>query len=337
MGRMAECGTSRLPISVVVPFYQGHTTVQRAVSSVDHQVAGPTEVVLVDDGSPVPLSRTAIQSSIDLISVRHDENRGIPAARNTGIRAASQEWIAFLDQDDEWLPHKSACQWDAVRTLGSPQRTVIFGRCLSYQQPRRRNHIIPGAGSIRRLSFGGRAALSELGSRGNVIPFITLLLHRDIFDRYGYLDDELEGGCDDYELVLRLAAEGLNFRCTDLGDPWEYSAIHHITGTNYSDPVRFLGDHTLLLQKLSSRYDSIGGLRGRVIARSHYSVGRWHDRRSDIAQAEVHYRAAASSRALWLKPRLALLALRAPRPMRRVIEWSWALTRFLRQVWNEVT
>lgn len=94
----------RLPVSVIVPAYNRAGTLPRCLASIQAQrPALPAEVIVVDDGSTDDTAAAAAAHGATVI--RHDQNRGFAAfARNTGLEAASYEWAAFLDSDDEWLP-----------------------------------------------------------------------------------------------------------------------------------------------------------------------------------------------------------------------------------------
>ena len=104
-----------LPISVVIPAYQAEACVARAVASVRAQTRLPREIIVVDDGSR---DRTADVARSLGATVYSQTNRGVSAARNTGILRARQPWIALLDADDRWLPDKLAAQWDALALTG---------------------------------------------------------------------------------------------------------------------------------------------------------------------------------------------------------------------------
>ena len=84
----------------------------RSLESVLVQSMADLEVVVVDDGSREPQGWV---TDLDprIIYVRQ-HNRGVSIARNVGVATARSEWVAFLDQDDEWLPDKLAMQLDLV-------------------------------------------------------------------------------------------------------------------------------------------------------------------------------------------------------------------------------
>jgi len=106
---------ARLPqdpplVSVVITTYNRPSYLKTAVESVRDQTYDPIELVVVDDHSPEPAA--TVLEAVDLSGlrtvhcVRHDTNRGANAARNTGLDAASGEYVAFLDDDDRWVPEK---------------------------------------------------------------------------------------------------------------------------------------------------------------------------------------------------------------------------------------
>jgi len=96
-------------ISVVIPVYNHAHRVVSAISSVLSQTYGNFEIVVVNDGSTDHLNE-ALQQFPDIRLIHHESNFGRAAARNTGVLAASGEYIAFLDADDQWKPTKLAKQ-----------------------------------------------------------------------------------------------------------------------------------------------------------------------------------------------------------------------------------
>ena len=105
-------------VTAIVTTYDRPDHLESAVESVLAQTYDSVELVVVDDHSETPAS--AVLEGFDLGSlsaarvVRHEENRGANAARNTGIEAAAGEYVAFLDDDDRWLPKKLARQVHAI-------------------------------------------------------------------------------------------------------------------------------------------------------------------------------------------------------------------------------
>lgn len=90
--------------SVVIPLFNKHDTVMRTVNSVlaqGHEV----EIIVVDDGSTDDGAKTLSSSNIKNIKLISQSNKGVSSARNRGIKECSNDLIAFIDADDEWLPN----------------------------------------------------------------------------------------------------------------------------------------------------------------------------------------------------------------------------------------
>ncbi len=103
-------------VSVVIPSYNASPTIQRAVESVMRQTFDDLEIIVVDDGSDddtVDIIQENYEDQVLLIT--HDINRGAAAARNTGINAASGDYIAFLDADDIYKPTKIQDQYELLQ------------------------------------------------------------------------------------------------------------------------------------------------------------------------------------------------------------------------------
>lgn len=306
-----------VPVSVVIPFYDGTETIGRALDSLARQSVLPREVVVVDDGSPDRFEADDGVRPFRVRTLRHEKNRGIPAARNTGIRAAAQPWVAFLDQDDEWLPEKLERQWRAVLAAENPRETVFFGRCR-VEGGLHRPWSYPGFRIRRRLERGGEDALAALVTGDNQVALQTVLVARKLLERHGHLDESLRGGSDDYELVLRLAAEGCRFRCCD--PPGTVGALRYLTERSYSHAPRFFRDNMAIVEKLRDRYGLTRRLLLRLEARSHFRLARHHVREGRVEDARSAYRAAARARPLWWKPYAGLLLIKVrgqPRPRTR--------------------
>jgi D-inositol-3-phosphate glycosyltransferase len=311
------------PVTVVIPFFNGHGTILRVLRSIDRQTLRPAEVIIVDDGSDEAPPLGALATDLPLRIIRHETNRGIAAARNTGIRAASHDWIAFIDHDDEWMPHKLERQWPLAASCPDPETTAFFGRCLWNEPAENKREIFPGSSVEAALACGGEEALIALLRQGMTVPFITLLSHRSLFERFGYLDESVRGGSDDYEFVLRLAAGGVRFLSDDFGSARRYSAIYHMGTDNHSRGPWFLSEEHGFLRDLARGRPHLQKHMGFALARSHFRAGRIFERRAERFAAAAEYRSAILLRPSSLRPRLALLALRTPDGVKDRLEIGW--------------
>ncbi|PJA63262.1 MAG: glycosyl transferase, partial [Candidatus Portnoybacteria bacterium CG_4_9_14_3_um_filter_44_9] len=100
-----------LKVSVIIPTCNRPDLLPRAIKSVLSQIYQDFEIIVVDDGDKRSAENVVRQFKDNRIKyIKHVERKGGAAARNTGIKAAQGEFIAFLDDDDEWLPKKLEIQ-----------------------------------------------------------------------------------------------------------------------------------------------------------------------------------------------------------------------------------
>ena len=99
----------RLTVSTVIPTYNRSHLVARAIRSALTESEVGDEIIVVDDGSSDD-TEAVVQAFGPRVRYVHIPHSGAGAARNTGVRAASGDLIAFLDSDDAWVPGKLACQ-----------------------------------------------------------------------------------------------------------------------------------------------------------------------------------------------------------------------------------
>lgn len=100
-------------ITVVIPTYNRAKVLGMALESVFTQTCPPVEIIVVNDGSKDD-TREVLAGYGSRIRAINQENGGLSAARNTGITAAGTEWVAFLDDDDQWVPERLAI---AIETI----------------------------------------------------------------------------------------------------------------------------------------------------------------------------------------------------------------------------
>jgi glycosyltransferase involved in cell wall biosynthesis len=101
-------------ISIVIPLYNGKKLIKNTIESVLNQTYTNWELIIVDDGSN-DNGAEFIETFYPKATIIRQKNAGVAAARNNGIKNCQGDLIAFLDQDDEWLPSKLREQWDLLR------------------------------------------------------------------------------------------------------------------------------------------------------------------------------------------------------------------------------
>ena len=107
-----------MTISVIIPAYKAALTIERALASVTSQTLKPKQIIVVDDGSDDDTLKIAESFRVHIHEIEmiilSQKNLGAGAARNRAIDAATGDWLAFLDADDEWLPKKLSISMDAI-------------------------------------------------------------------------------------------------------------------------------------------------------------------------------------------------------------------------------
>lgn len=113
--------------SVIIPCYNGEKYLAEALESVRAQTASVREIILVDDGSDVPLAAPVDWAGPPLRIIR-TANQGLAAARNVALRHATGPFVALLDADDLWHPRKIQQQEAAL--AAAPGAVASFTRCV---------------------------------------------------------------------------------------------------------------------------------------------------------------------------------------------------------------
>jgi glycosyltransferase involved in cell wall biosynthesis len=181
-------------VSVVVPAYNRGYCLRRALDSVINQTRAAREIILVDDGSEDDTG-CILQTEYPEVHYIRQENRGVSAARNRGIRAASSTWIALLDSDDEWLPDKLAKQLEILHESGT--------RLCHTEEIWIRNGKRVNAMHKHRKQGGW---IYQRCLPRCVISPSAALLHRELFNEYGLFDERLPA-CEDYDMWLRVCSQ----------------------------------------------------------------------------------------------------------------------------------
>jgi len=181
-------------VSVIIPTYNRSRMLKEAIDSVLSQDYPHFELVVVDDGSTDATAELLQAYGQDLVVIRQP-NRGVSAARNAGIAAASGRYIAFLDSDDLWLPQKLTRQ---VRFFNQyPDALVCQTEEIWMRNGRRVN---PG---LRHRKLSGM--IFEPSLHLCLISPSAVMIRRSLFRAVGRFDENLPA-CEDYDLWLRVGS-----------------------------------------------------------------------------------------------------------------------------------
>jgi glycosyltransferase involved in cell wall biosynthesis len=193
-------------VTVVIPTHnRWHLLSSSSLPSALAQEDVTFEIVVVDDGSSdATPSELARLEHPRVRTLRHDHPRGVAAARNTGISAARGEWVAFLDDDDLWSPHKLRIQLDVARAENA---AFVYAAAAVLDEDTDVLEIAP-APDAGELASDLRSRYVIPGGPSNVVARTELLRHLGGFDEaLSYLAD--------WDMWIRLAASGNPAACGD--------------------------------------------------------------------------------------------------------------------------
>ena len=307
-----------LPVSVVIPVYNAAAFLAAALQSVRAQARPPAEVIVVDNGSTDASAAIAQGAGVRVLRLGHP---ALSAARNAGIRATSQPWIAFLDADDLWDPDKLAAQWRAVEAC--PQVGIVITDFTEFDSTGvLLQSFLTGRANYQAITRREAAAAVMCCDgdsfrahflRGNFFAPSAVLARRDLLLDVGLFDEALTH-MEDRELWLRVLPRTA---VAVVERPLVHTRIH--ASNLSSNPLKMsLGGAMIAERVLANpgRYPS-GALDYYRAERPKFylNAGRCAEEAGDVRAACRHYLRA------WrlgggLRPLALAILSRLPRPVR---------------------
>ncbi len=313
-------------VSVIIPVYNRAAFVVEALESIFRQTFRDFEVILVNDGSAdTPQLETALIPYLSRLHYIKQENRGASAARNTAIRKAQGELLAFLDSDDSWLPGYLDAQVKFLdqnpQVVASVADAVRFGELagqssvrkmlkadaantLTFEQMlRREGDQLPSAMVARRLRSIQAGLYDESLFAAGDIEFVYRLLFPD--GLMGYLHQAL--------VKYRRHAASISGNFDDLTIIRNEAKILRLVGKKL--PLTAL--HRAMLNKEVAALDAEGAM---IEAHQHLSNQEFRQASACFRQANAYYQNP--------KIKLTLAALKVfPRLSARALTWHWSRRR----------
>jgi len=212
-------------VSVVIPTHNRSKYIERAIASVLAQTYADLEAIVVDDGSADDTARVAeayARKDSRIRLIQHERRKGAQAARNTGIFAATGKWIAFLDSDDEWLPHSLEAR---LRPLQKGLHHVVHSDCYV---------LSSGSNNLERFGvppMQGQVYTELLRRSGPVFP--ALLVSKKALAAINYLDENIVA-YQEWDTAIRLAK---HFSFEFVGEPTFIYDCRH-ANTISKDPIK---------------------------------------------------------------------------------------------------
>lgn len=197
--KMSSYNCSR--VSVIIPTFRRSDYLVRAIRSVVNQSYKNIEIIVVDDNQGNDVFRSEVKLQISrnfaneaLTYIEHSTNKGLPAARNTGIREATGEFIAFLDDDDEWLPEKVEKQMALFKSLPENYGVVSCGWNLIHSVNNYEKQVYPNA----------RGNLSKILGLNHFSPPSMIVVKKSFLELVQGFDEDFRWR-QDVELYFRLS------------------------------------------------------------------------------------------------------------------------------------
>lgn len=222
-------------ISVIVPTYNYAHFIGDCLDSIFAQTYKDFEVIVIDDGSTDDTARV-LEKYKGEIRYIYQENKGLPAARNTGIQAAQGEYLAFLDSDDLWLPEKLDEQIRFLRN--DTDMGIIFSDASAFNEK----------GMIRKSILKEENICTGFCFQrlfmGNYLVMPTVMIRKRCLVESGLFDESLTA-VEDYDLWLRIS---LFYK---IGFVDKVLAMYRVHPSNMSgDFCRLMDNEIKVIQKI---------------------------------------------------------------------------------------
>ena len=251
-------------LSVVIPVFNRPMDLVRTLDSLVSQTEKNFEVIVVDDGSSENI-KIVIDEYIAILNlkfIRIDNSGGPARPRNVGIRASQSNWISLLDSDDWWCQTRIAEVCEAITK--HPNYDIFY-------------HQLKVVSDDRNIKWWSKKSLGfqlsddafvDLMTVGNALPNSSVVVHKSLFDKFGYINESHEfSSVEDFDCWLMLAQNKCTFYFINkqLGFYWLSS-----TGIS-ANPLRTVQCNKLILDKYIIHLN--GGVREAAISKFNYFAG----------------------------------------------------------------
>jgi glycosyltransferase involved in cell wall biosynthesis len=224
--------------SVIIPLYNKEKYVERAILSIQSQTYTNFEIIIVNDGSTdngLEKLNPFLSEKIRLIE--HAKNKGLSAARNTGIQSAKATYIVFLDADDTWLPTYLEAIKNLIENFGEAR---IFATNMQYVYPKQ-TIAIDNKLSNYPIDYKGYVDFFKENIKQGLYCINSVCYHQSVFEKVGYFDEKITFS-EEIDFYIRAH---LQFK-------FAYDTTVH---TNYFMEIENQLSHSSILNKTIPNYD----------------------------------------------------------------------------------
>lgn len=226
-------------VSVVIPTYNRESTIEISINSILNQTYKNIEIIVVDDNSNdnTHLIVQKLKEKYDFIKyIKHENNRGGSAARNTGAKAARGEFLAFLDSDDEWIDTKLEKCMNVFEN--DSDISMIYSDMILYNVKTGKEKI--NISEEWKDKYKGVLCKNIIGSTSLIV------IRKNVFDKVKGFKEGLPS-CQDWDFYINVAKD---FKIMKVNEPLLKYYIHDnsISG----DLKRVIEGHKYILNKVSN-------------------------------------------------------------------------------------
>ncbi|WP_291142712.1 glycosyltransferase [Flavobacterium sp. UBA7680] len=232
-------------VSIIVPTYDRTEFLKLTIESIINQTYKNLEIIVIDDGTPNDKNLLLCQTFKEVKYIKIENSGGPAKPRNTGINLAKGKYIAFIDDDDLWLPNKIETQVNILEQ--NPEFGLIHGCCQVINE----NGILqsqiagrPGSIDVKH----GNVSMKMMGNWTLMTP--SVLLNKSIVDKVGLFNEKMPSAGEDAEYWIRCSFF-TKFYYVD--EPLVQYRVHN---NNISTEAKGYADLSLFLKKVLTKFNS---------------------------------------------------------------------------------
>ena len=274
--------TDNLPlVSIILPTYNCAAFLSHSIGTILSQTYNSYEIIVIDDGSTDNTKEVLYPFMQRIKYIRLEQNKGLPTARNIGVRSAQGKYIAFIDADDLWLPEKLQTDIEYFET--HPEVSMVYSKHINIDE---KGDDLNG-NTKRQLPSGN--IFLQLFSEQNFVISSSVVVRKEVFETTGLFDEQLVN-CQDWDMWLRIA---FHFKVAGINKPLvKYRHNPHSLSKNRNNVLKY---QKMVIDKIYNKFkDTENGIHEKLYKKrlaSHYAkVGRYYLRIGNKIQASENFR-----------------------------------------------
>jgi len=230
-------------VDIIIPCYNTGKYLRQAIDSALAQTYPHINVLVVDDGSTDD-TREIVESFMGRVGYFYQENKGLPAARNAGIRRTAGEYVCLLDADDVILPSKVADQCAFLQA--NPSVGLVHSKVLTFEG----DDILHPIAEGWRPHVAWKDYLTPLSVICAICPS-SVMIRREVFDE-NFFPEDMTMGCEDWLFWARCAVRGVVMDYL----PKVHVLYRYHPGSMSGDPTAIAKRESELMRRLAALFTS---------------------------------------------------------------------------------